>query len=119
MAKKSCKLILFNKSKSFSFKLLLIILILEQSLFFKEDGNKRNLVFFPSIRGSKIIFALLDKIIAVYIRLIFIQVGALALSSLFGVYYISSQLGFLILKLSWKSAKDHFWNILALKRQQK
>lgn len=50
----------------------LVLLPLEQSLFLEKSSSKKNLVEIPSSRRSKIIIVLLNGIIIVHTKLIFI-----------------------------------------------
>ena len=56
---------------------------MKQGSFFEESNGKKDLVFSLSTRYDKMIFALLDEIIIVYIRLTLVYVGVLALKNFF------------------------------------
>lgn len=68
------ELILYNMDYYISFNVLFMILVLEHSLFLGKDGSKRNLVKNSSFEHGKMVIALLNEIIAIYVRLIFINV---------------------------------------------
>lgn len=52
-----------------------MLLSLEQGLFLEENGSKRNLIKVLNPQRGKMVFALLDKFIAIYIKLILVYVG--------------------------------------------
>lgn len=70
-----------------------MLLPLDQGLFFKKSDSKKNLVIFPSTRHGKIIFALLDEIIAVYMKLSLIYIKG----SNFEVFFS----GIVVIVLDW------------------
>lgn len=60
-----------------------MLLLLKQSLVLKKNTDKKNLVEIPSFRYGKIVFILLNKIVAVYIKLIFIHIQYFKLKKFF------------------------------------
>lgn len=67
---KYLQVILIDKNQHLSFDFILIMLSYRQNFIFKKNGDKKNLVETPSYRYDEVIYALLYKIIAVYINFI-------------------------------------------------
>lgn len=59
-----------------------MLLPLKQSLIFEKNNCKRYLIKVFGAKYSKIVLVLLNKVIAIYVRLIFVYVGGLSLERL-------------------------------------
>lgn len=81
--KKSLKFIPYNGDQDFGLKFPFLLLPLEQSLIFEESDGKRNMVITSNIGRSKMVFALLDEIITVYVGLIFVHIATPSLNDFF------------------------------------
>lgn len=71
---KDFKIFPYNENDCVSFNLLLVLLPPEQSLVLKKNYDKKNLVEISGSKHSKIVFVLLNKIVIVYVEVIFIYV---------------------------------------------
>lgn len=77
------KLIPYNKNQDLDSNLFLVLLTPIYSSVFQVTDCKKDLVIAHNFRHSKRVFTMLNKIITVYMRLIFINIGSQSLKSLF------------------------------------
>lgn len=63
-----------NRHNFVSFNILLMLLLIEQGSVFKKDDGKKDLVETPGSRYDKMVFALLNEVLAVHVRLALIYV---------------------------------------------
>lgn len=71
---KSFEFVLYNSHTSFTFNFLLILLLLEQDLTFKESRYKKYLFITFSFEYSQMVLILFKEIIVIYIKHIFIYI---------------------------------------------
>ena len=74
LMKKGFEFLLSNKDISFVFYLTLVLLPAEQGGVFYKSSCKRNLVWLHGTSNGKVIFALLEDIIAFYISFTLVNV---------------------------------------------
>lgn len=88
MSEEGLKFVLHDGNQSLGLKFPFLLLPPEQMLFFEECGSKKNSVIALSTGRGKVVFALLDEVIAIYIGLTLIHVGGYSLKKFFSGFII-------------------------------